>query len=175
MTGYFPIPTNVSGIWKRDPLGRGSIRDVAKWEEMERERHRDRLIACVWRDCALADGWSLEPTYQHEPAESHGTIAIDTRIGMFKGHVMARPSKRGETERDWSLGMGEVTVWAPDSLQIRVPLIYPGIEAIIAMTRHCNNCHADDVDTQRYSFAGRCCAACRPEMARIHERPGWTD
>lgn len=176
MTDYFPIPSTVSGIWERDRFGRGSVRNMARWEEIEKERDKARLITSVWRECALADGWSLEPTYgDHEAAESHGTIKIDTRIGMFKGHVDARPNRRGEDQRNWMLGSGEVTIWGPDGLQIRVPLIYPGIEALIAATRHCNNCHADDVDTQRYSFAGRCCTKCRPEMARVHERPGWCD
>lgn len=26
----------------------------------------------------------------------------------------------------------------------------------------------------RFSFAGRACAACIPEMRRVHERPGWS-
>ncbi len=176
MTDYFPIPSTVSNIWMRDPLGRGSVRNMERWAEIERERDHARMIATAWRDCAVLDGWTLEPTYEGgEPAESHGTIHIETRIGTFKGHVDARPSRRGEDERNWMLGSGEVTIWGPDGLQIKTPRIYPGIEAIIAATRVCSNCKAEDVETLRYSFAGRCCRACLPEMQRIHEQPGWCD
>lgn len=181
MTEYFPIPTDMTRpVWRYEPDptifgGRRSIRIMPVWEAIERERDKARAVAITWREAAIADGWVLTPTYQHEPAESHGTIQIGTRIGTFKGHVMTRPNKRGENEHDWSLGSGEVTIWGSDGLQIRVPLVYPGIEAIIAATRECFNCGAKDVDTQRYSFAGRCCAKCRPEMQRIHEQPGWCD
>lgn len=145
---------------------------MARWEEIERERDKARAVAGAWRDLAIADGWTATPLYGHEPVDHAAKI---THPSGFYGHVMTRPNKRPENERDWSLGSGEVTIWAPDRLQIRVPLVYPGIEALIAATRECFNCNAKDVDTQRYSFAGRCCAKCRPEMERRHEGPGWCD
>ena len=68
---------------------------------------------------------------------------------------------------------GSVSIWGPDSLAIAVPMPYSW-DAIVAGARTCSACGKTDVDTQRFSFAGRCCAACLPEMRRQHERPGWT-
>lgn len=127
-----------------------------------------------WRAAAVADGWSIAPTYPGtEPADRAArlsrdgfTIQILTRdmLAWFEaGKQSWKPKVR------YSLS---ITIWGPDGLQIDPPHEYDGA-AIIAGLRHCMNCGADDVETQRFSFAGRCCAACRPEMSRLTEQPGW--
>lgn len=120
----------------------------------------------AWRDAAVADGWSVEPTYgDHEPVESAAKL---TR----QGWVCLILTRTKEAGRKWRFE-AEVSVWAPDRLRVETPAFYD-FEALVAGTRVCSACKAADVETQRFSFAGRCCAACRPEMARQTEQGNWT-
>lgn len=122
-----------------------------------------RVLALTWRLAALADGWTEEPTYKGEPVEH----AARMRRDGFLAIVVARP---GDAR---TKPYGSLAAWGPDGLGLRVPVPYDW-EQLRAGLRHCTACGADDVDTTRYSFAGRCCAACLPEMRRQHEKPGWT-
>ena len=65
-------------------------------------------------------------------------------------------------------------MWGPDGMQVVVPVIYDATK-LIAGLRACLYCDAQDVPTQRVSFAGRCCATCFSEQKRIQEYPGWTN
>ena len=114
-----------------------------------------------WRKDAVADGWSAKPTYpHHESIERAFTL---NREG-FIAQCLARPADDRRTNPD-----AAISVWGPDGMYIKPPREYdwPTIQAGL---RACVNCGAIDVDTERYSFAGRCCADCRPEMAAKHER-----
>ena len=122
----------------------------------------DRVVA--FRMAAIADGWTLAPTYEHEPAESHATMSSDG----FKAHVKARIKQPGEK---WKYET-EVSLWGPDGLHIPTPEVY-SMDTLVEALRVCPKCKAKDVDTVRYSFAGRCCNVCLPEMRRRHEYPGW--
>lgn len=117
--------------------------------------------AAAWIDAAMSDGWIAEPMYRHEPINHAARL---TRQG-FVASVMARPHP----------AQPGVILWCPDGLQIKTPPGAYSWEAIVAGTRACNECGATDVDTFRYSFAGRCCAACLPAMRKKHEKPGWCD
>ena len=122
----------------------------------------DRVVA--FRMAAIADGWTLAPIYEHEPAESHATMSRDG----FKAHVKARIKQPGEK---WKYET-EVSLWGPDGLHIPTPEVY-SMDTLVEALRVCPKCKAKDVDTVRYSFAGRCCNVCLPEMRRRHEYPGW--
>ncbi len=121
----------------------------------------------AWRMAAIADGWAAQPTYEgHEPIESACTLVRDG----FQAHTITRTKKAGAK---WPF-QAKVSVWGPDGLAVRAPTIYDWGK-LLAGTQHCNYCHADGVETQRVSFAGRSCAAClREQQARL-ERPGWDD
>jgi len=102
--------------------------------------------AAKWKSDALADRWSQED---------------DIRV-----------KREGFTAQ---IRHDSVFVWGSDGLVINpAPIIYSW-DALIAGLRHCHHCGHSDVDTVRYSFAGRCCKACLPEMRREHEYPGWTN
>ena len=113
-----------------------------------------------WREAAVADGWIIRPTYRHEPVESAATLDKDG----FKAMLLARPATK--TRRNWN----DVHVWGPDGLAIDPPKEY-SMDALIAGLRQCHYCSADDVDTTRYLFAGRCCLKCRKSL---REPAGWT-
>jgi hypothetical protein len=117
----------------------------------------------TWRDAAVADGWTAEQTYQHEPIESHATLSRDS----WRAHCMAREKSGGRYRFE-----AQISVWGPDGLAVEPGQTY-SFEKMTAGLRTCGVCGAKDVPTIRYSFAGRCCEACRPEMKRQHERPGW--
>ena len=124
----------------------------------------DAVVA--FRDAALADGWSIEPTYKNgEAAESYGTLFRDG----FTMHAKARVKDVGEK---WSYE-AEIVLWGPDGLCIPTPRVY-SMDTLIKSLRVCPKCKTEDVETVRYSFAGRCCKACLPEMQRKQEYPGWT-
>lgn len=111
-----------------------------------------------WREAAMRDGWDAHPLYKNESIEQ----ATKLTNGDWVAHVIDRETYQS------------VSVWGPDRLQICVPANY-NMLSLERRLRHCTVCDATNVDTQRYSFAGRCCAECRPEMARFYEFPGWTN
>ena len=119
--------------------------------------------AAAWRDAAVADGWSVQPTYgAHEGVERAAKL---TRDG-FVAQVITR-TKVGK----W-LYEASVSVWGPDGLAVAPPNAYDW-SAIVAATKRCSYCKAPDVETERVGFAGRCCAACLPAVRQCVERPGW--
>ncbi|MCF8534075.1 MAG: hypothetical protein K9G48_13790 [Reyranella sp.] len=115
---------------------------------------------------AVADGWGIEPSYSSEPIES----AAKLRREGFQMSVLMRVQDPARSTRY----QVSISVWGPDGLVIRPPDAYDWVK-IKGGLRRCNNCNAEDVDTERYSFAGRCCAACLPKMRADHEKPGWTN
>lgn len=122
-------------------------------------------LATAYREAAVADGWSCAQI-SNEPIERWAKLSKD-------GYVMHVMARKLEGNRKWAAEV-QVCIWGPDGMVIKPPDTYDW-QKITAGLRHCNNCDADDVDTQRYSFAGRCCAKCIDEMRRTHERPGWTN
>lgn len=203
---FFPIPSSTKGLWiatgEINRLGgRESMRNEPRWREIGTERDKARTIVETWRDAAIADGWTFNPTYAHEDVNRAMTLQIllasGLKIGttslnrLFKTHVISRPNVL--EGKDWSLGDGTINVFGPDDLQIKVPLIYPGkqyfVDALVTC-QYCGNgpnrhyfkdpatgdydlCHP--VATYRFSFAGRACRQCIPELQKVHERPGWND
>lgn len=117
----------------------------------------------AWRDAAIADGWHIEPTYGH-----HEDVSRAARLmrGGFVVQLITRENV-GQWKANVSLGG-----WAPDGMAISLPTVYD--PAVFARSmRHCNYCHADDVETHRVGFAGRSCEACLPAQRALAEKPGW--
>jgi len=120
----------------------------------------------AWRKAAIADGWKAEATYQTEDISRAMKLTKDG----FLVQTLTRPIEtNGMRKRSEAVLCG----WGPDKLQVHLPVPYD-MEKIRKALRRCDHCRAEDVDTQRYSFAGRCCAACLPKMKAIYEKPGWT-
>lgn len=65
-------------------------------------------------------------------------------------------------------------LWGPDQLVTEIPMPY-SYEIMVSNLRKCKTCGREDIETTRYSFAGRCCHDCLPELRRVHEYPGWTN
>jgi hypothetical protein len=105
---------------------------------------------------ARADGW-----VDHTEHKTGGDMTWLMKDGWSLCAIMAR----GEAS-------GAITIWAPDQLQIIPPREYNWME-IGRQTRYCEYCKSADVDTVRIGFAGRCCATCRPKLAKILEKFGW--
>lgn len=133
-----------------------------------------------YREAAKADGWSSEPTYNSESEERAST---HSKAG-FTMHVIARSRdnfvenpKAGIFARNqgttWSYE-AKVNIWGPDGLFINPGKEY-GWEKIKAYLRHCPECNAEDVDTERAGFANRVCEKCAPALRSRIERPGWAN
>ena len=198
---FFPIASNVGGLFidtgKRERWGgKISVRNEERWHVLGAERDIARLIAAAWCANALTDGWTISPTYANEDIDQSATLKLfHSPQGLFKAQIITRQNKfTGET---WSLGAGEVNCYGPDELTIPVPLEYPGQQYFRDALVTCPHCHTgpnrsyfndaadiddkprkwaaarDPVATKRYSFAGRACEACLPELKRKHEKPGW--
>ena len=133
--------------------------------------NRDEIFtaACAFRDAAVADGWSIKPTYQSEPVERASHLKKDG----FMMSMLTRSEATGKMPGKWKYE-ADICIWGPDGLTIGAPEKYDFATIQAGMTT-CNSCGKTGVETQRYSFAGRCCAACRPAMAKKHEYAGWTD
>lgn len=117
---------------------------------------------------AVADGWTIEPTYKTESADR----AAHLRRDGFVMSVIARDDRDQKGRR--YMFSASVSIWGPDGMAIRPPRFY-NFDEIKARVRACDHCGAKDVETVRYSFAGRCCAKCLPEMRAKYEKPGWCD
>jgi hypothetical protein len=124
--------------------------------------------ATKFRDAAVADGWSIEPTY--EGSEDVSRAAKLRRDGFVMSVLTRTPTDKPYQ----NYYEGSVSIWAPDGMSVKTPNEY-SYEAIVAGVRTCNECGATDVETHRFSFAGRCCAKCLPAARRVAEPPGWAD
>jgi hypothetical protein len=195
----FPRPTRINGLHaatgERTRWGSLiSVRVESAWLEIGAERNADVAIVEKWRDAALADGWIMSSTYAHEDVNRACTLIrhIKPEPGIFKVHLITRPSVLTGDIATWSLGEGSVHAWGPDDMSIRVPLEYPGTQYFADALTTCPHCHKGPnrlfftnvvgqgklfapVATTRYSFAGRCCQECAPALREKHERPGWCD
>ena len=132
----------------------------------------DALAAAIaWREAAVADGWVIRPTYGQESVERAASLS---HPDGFAAMVLARDNRGHDRPQQCYVPSvtAEVNVWGPDGLAVETGDAYD-MDAIRAGLRICKTCGASDVDTQRYSFAGRCCASCRPKMAEKHEYAGW--
>lgn len=121
----------------------------------------------LWVADAVADGWSIRPTY-NEPVERAATLEKDG----FKIQVINRSESNGRKPGNW-YSESKISIWGPDRLAIPTPRFYD-FKKLSERLTYCPVCKTSGVETQRFSFAGRCCAKCLPEMQRQHEYPGWT-
>jgi len=133
----------------------GFTNDIARWQAVN-----------AYRDAAATDGWSIRPTYGSESIERAASLERDG----FKMMVLSRDNS-DQKARKWKYE-AQVSIWGPDGLAINPPATYD-FAKIEALTRHCNYCKADDIETERVGFAGRCCAKCLPSMRAKIETPGW--
>lgn len=123
---------------------------------------KDFIEVCKWKHAAIKDGWSIEPTYQIEDVSSAATLHKD---GFTASIYTRRNIGKWRYEAN-------VSVWGPDGLAIIVPRMYNWKE-IKRATRRCNYCKAENVNTKRVGFAGRCCDNCHPTLKPKIEYPGW--
>jgi hypothetical protein len=130
----------------------------------------------AWRDAAIADGWTAQPTYPHtEPVESAATLQRDGWLAMIFTRDRGPKEAREPRTRGYARFEAHVSVWAPDSMAIHeVPKVYSW-DALQAGQRTCGYCQATDVDTSHVGFAGRCCAVCLPTVRPQVEYPGWAE
>lgn len=120
-----------------------------------------------YRDAAAADGWAIRPTYGSESMDRASTLTRDRFV--MQALTRDNSEKGGKWKHE-----AQISIWGPDGLAIRPPETYDFAE-ISARTRRCLYCKAEDVETERVGFAGRCCAKCLPAMRAKIETPGWTD
>jgi hypothetical protein len=119
----------------------------------------------AFREAAIADGWEAQPGSAAELIEDYAHLSKEG----FKMHTMSRRLVNSKFKFQAS-----VHIWGPDGWAIGLLGPIYNWDEIKAGVRRCNECGAEDVETERYSFAGRCCAGCRPKMAAQHERGNWT-
>lgn len=128
---------------------------------------KNELEAAIkFREAAIKDDWQAESLYPN-----HEDISQSTKLTK-DGWVIQILARTNKPDHKFKYQV-EVTIWAPDKLQILVPKVYDW-NIIQQGMRRCNLCHKENVDTFRYSFAGRCCKSCLPQAQQKHEFPGWT-
>ena len=111
----------------------------------------------AWRDAAVADGWSITPTYNSEGIDRASTLDRDG----WKALILTR------SERDC-----DVVVWSSDRLVVTHGTIY-SFEELKRNERLCSNCGSTEIATVRIGFAGRVCPTCREKLKPIIEYSGW--
>ena len=119
----------------------------------------------AFREAAIADGWDAKPGSAAELIEDYAHLTKED----FAMHVVSR-----RNVGKWKF-QAELNIWGPDGLAVGLLSPIYNWEEIKGGLRRCNECGKQDVETQRYSFAGRCCEECRPKLAAQYEKPGWTN
>ena len=119
----------------------------------------------AFRDAAVRDGWSIQPTYQSLPVEHAATLEKDG----FTIQILTL--ENGDTGK-WKY-RASFHIWGPDGLQITPSETYDW-KAITTGQTTCNECGTTDVETKRFSFAGRACKPCLPGAGAKAAYPGWT-
>lgn len=121
---------------------------------------------------AIADGWEQSIYFEGEPVDQ----ACKLRRDGFVMSVLSRTftPTRWQPQSRFKF-TAQVSAWGPDELALDIGPDYPGFEAFQAALLKCLLCGAEGVVTQRYGFAGRCCAACLPAARAKFEKPGWCD
>lgn len=116
--------------------------------------------AVKWREDAVADGWSIKPTYdEHESQDTHATLE---REG-YKAFVNARPGQN----------RNRIHIWCPKGISILGCSGDYNFDRIVAAVRTCQFCGSEDVDTVRIRFAERSCMDCVDQKRKELETPGW--
>lgn len=164
------IDTHTGEMWSyrdRDRWGRAtrSVRNDALWDALVAERSGFVDLCREWCAAAVADGWSIKPTYgDHEAVERAFTLERDG----FKISGIAR--------MDSGTGMPSagIHIWGSDHLAIKPPLTYDW-EAIKRGAATCSKCGANPIETERVGFAGRYCAPCATVERPKIETPGWAE
>lgn len=137
------------------------------WEGWTEEM---RQQASQYRADALADGWTSEPLSKWESEDTWSRLHRDE----FTLQIVARfPRPRSDHSMEIKKPEGAVHAWGPDGLALKIGYQYSWDEIQAGLTI-CNECGAHG-ETFRFSFAGRCCAACLPEMKKKHEYPAWAN
>lgn len=124
-----------------------------------------------YRAAMIADGWDHKPTYgslERRVGESEEAAMSLSKDG-FKCQTLLRDPNTEVVHYD-------INFWGPDGLVVAHPLTY-SMDDLRAALRYCGYCGANDVDTGRMSFAGRCCQKCRKDqkVTSREEPPGWTN
>jgi hypothetical protein len=146
--------------------------NAAELAERSAERRRMLELVRAWVVAAVADGWSIGPTYRHEPVES--AARLDHAALGLKAAVLTRAAP------PFCCADGtpvvSLNVWDLDNVALDhgVPESFRyDRAALLAAKRTCPVCKATNVETFRVAFANRACAACLPaERARL-ERRNW--
>lgn len=135
----------------------------------------NRMVA--YREALKADGWTITNIYKSEPLECSCKGEKDS----FVFHILTRDYEIMKEIHPWIKNSKPrrryecaINFWGPDGLAITAPNVY-SYEDLKSAMRVCSSCKEKNVDTFRYSFAGRCCADCLPAMRAQHEQPGWCD
>lgn len=131
----------------------------------------DAQIAAVraWVAAAVADGWTIEPTYPCESVERAARLRRDGWLAQVVMRDMRTETKPGKWKYE-----AQVHVWGPDGLCVDPGAVYSWAD-LVAGLRVCDQCGGRDVDTKRVGFANRVCAVCVPAARKRIERPGWCD
>jgi len=173
---HWPWPADMRKVWLPGPPDRWgrrtSVRDDKLWHEMHRNRLAGEVAAArQWLYAAEQDGWKARPTYKHELV----TEAFTCERDGFKIQGLARIGDDPDKPHG-SMPHGSITMWCDRRINVSpLPIVYPGWDAIKALTRRCPECGSEDVPTYQVAFANRCCASCLPGLRAKLERPGWCD
>lgn len=120
---------------------------------------------------AIADGWASRPLYSDPEfgiiLEKNGmTIHARTEPQGCYGTWPGRGTPNPMTDN------ASLSAWGSDGLVLQVSAPYDA-EALVAAHQVCGCCGATDVETHRYHFAGRACAACLPDAKAKTEVGNW--
>jgi hypothetical protein len=135
--------------------------DKVKYKSREAE-YEDTVN---FRNDAIRDGWSIEPTYAGESENRSCTMKRDGYTMM----IITRDS--GDETNAYRYG-SSVAIWGADGLGIEPSFPY-NFKTIVDGTKKCDFCHATVEKTFRVAFANRSCKDCLPAAKAKLERAGW--
>lgn len=117
-----------------------------------------------WRADAIAAGWAHEPTYGDGESEDRAMRLLGPDGWTAQTLAREEPAPKSSC--------AQISLWGPDGLHVPTPPVF-NMDELWRLTRVCQRCKAQDVDTQRVGFAGRVCGSCVADARREVETPGW--
>lgn len=128
----------------------------------------------AWRDAAVADGWSVEPTYapqgksKGEPVESAAKLHRDG----WTASILTRDNQ-DKPGRKWKYE-AQVSVWDPNGRGVAPGATYDW-DRLREDSLRCDKCGTLVDRVHHVGFANKACADCLPAMREKMEYPGWAD
>lgn len=128
----------------------------------------------AWKEAAVADGWSIEPTYPPQGQNAGESVERAARLHRdgWTVQILTRDNQ-DDPGRKWKYE-AQVSVWDADGRGVTPGDTYDP-NHLKESSMRCDGCGKLVEKVHPVAFANKACSECLPNMRREMEKPGWCD